>query len=443
MSPALYEFVSIDLPPLLAGTLASLACGLLGNFLVLRRMSLVGDAISHAILPGLVLAFILTGSRAPLPMFLGAAAAGLVTVLLIELLKRHTRIEPGAAMGVVFSVLFALGVLLLERGGARQVDLDADCVLNGVLETLFWLPPTDPASLLTWSTLADLPRQVWTLAIVATVVLLFVTLLFKELRIACFDPGLASSQGFPAGLINTLLMVLVAATCVASFEAVGSILVIAMLICPAASARMLTDRLGVQVALSGLISLACGVGGYLLGAFGPGWVGLEGSVSAAGMIAVLAGLFLGLATLFAPVHGVLARRIRRVRFSLRIAREDMLAALYRADEQGRRAAPAHEVLGHGHARPLALLALRIARSRRQVEGPATDLRLTEIGRAEARAIIRSHRQWETYLVDRGGLAPDHVHDAAMVLEHVRAPRSDDRLAPDTGVARDPHDRPIP
>ena len=153
--------IGLDLFPLLAGTLAAVTCGLLGNFLVLRRLSLMGDAISHSVLPGLVVAFLITSTRSPLVMLLGAALAGVATVVLVEMVKKLGRVEPGAAMGVVFSVLFALGVLLIEQAAARHVDLDADCVLHGQLETLIWYDaPASLAGLFQWSTLAATPRQV-------------------------------------------------------------------------------------------------------------------------------------------------------------------------------------------------------------------------------------------------------------------------------------------
>ncbi len=437
MNEGVYGFVSIDLPPLLAGTLACVTCAILGNYLVLRRMSLMGDAISHSVLPGLVIAFMLSGSRDPLPMFVGATIAGLFTVGLVELLRRYARVEPGAAMGVVFSVMFAMGVLLLERGAGRQVDLDADCVLNGVMETMIWFPPEEAGSLARWSTWVSLPRQVWTLGVVLLVVLAAVGMLFKELRIVAFDPGLATSQGFHAGLLNTLLMVLVACATVASFEAVGSILVIAMLICPAASARMLTDRLWVQVVLSVVLAAAAGITGYLLGAYAPTLLGLPAAVSASGMITVVAGVIMLLSVLFAPSHGTVARRFRRVRMSLRVAREDLLASLYRAEESG---AAARAVA----SRPVDAIVLRRAIARGQVRLANGVPALTDRGRDVARGIVRSHRLWESYLVERGGLAPDHVHGTAMRLEHLTDSASGARFEPpQPDSPTDPHARPIP
>lgn len=308
MSDAWYQFVSQDLPAMLTGTFAVLACGVLGNFLLLRRLALLGDAISHSVLPGLVGGFLLAGSRGRLPMFAGAAGAGLAAVVLVELVRRLARLESGAAMGVVFTVFFALGVVLIERAHARGVDLDPDCVLHGMLEAVFWFPPRQWDQLLSPATLALVPRELWTTGAVAGIAALFVTLFFKELRVATFDPELATALGFNARTLHLVLMLLVAAAVVAAFEAVGAILVVAMLVCPPAIARLLTDRLAAQVWMSALVSVVIGVGGYALA----GWVMpriLNGpDLNAAGMMATLAGVLLLAALLFSPRYGWLTRR---------------------------------------------------------------------------------------------------------------------------------------
>ncbi len=469
MSDAVYTFVSYDLPALLAAVLAVVSCALLGNFLVLRRMSLMGDAISHAVLPGLAAAFLLSGSRATMPMLLGAAAAGVVTVALVEVIKRLGRVESGAAMGVVFSVLFALGVLLISHvESLGQVDLDADCVLHGAPENIFWLPPGEWAEFWHWETfrpaldeegqqVSGVPRQVVTLGVVAIAVALFVGLFFKELRIASFDPALATSLGFPAGAIHFVLMILVAASVVASFEAVGSILVIAMLICPAATARLLTDRLLSQVVVSVAVALVTAVGGY--------WLGAWADVNIGGMMTVVSGALLMVTIVAAPRHGVLAKQVRSMALGVRIVREDLLAMLYRVEEAaameraeggsaqrgleaGRSAVPRRQILEGLGGGARARLALRSARRRGEIceadgEG-ATAYVLTDHGREAARQLVRTHRLWESYLVRELGLRPDHVHRTAMALEHVTDRRMERELTPQHGVpALDPHQRPIP
>ncbi len=311
MNLPLADVLTVDLPALLTGLLAALSCGLVGNFLVLRRQALLGDAMSHVVLPGIVAGFWLSGQIAPLPMMLGALAAALLAVGLIELVQRLGRIEPGAAMGVVFTVMFAAGVIMIERGGAANVHLDVEHALYGSLEAVIWIGPSDWASLTDRAVLAAAPRELKTLAAVTLALALTTVLFFKELRLCTFDPGLATSLGFPARWISFGLMVMVAVAAVAAFDAVGSILVIAMLICPAATARMLTDRLSRQIWISQLVAAVSAAAGYLLAAFGPPLLVGGAAVSAAGMIAVVAGLLQMAAMLLAPRHGVLAQRRRR------------------------------------------------------------------------------------------------------------------------------------
>lgn len=415
----------LDLFPLMAATLAALTCGLLGNFLVLRRQSLMGDALSHAVLPGLVIAFLITSSRNPLLMFGGAAVAGMVTVVLIELIKKLGRVEPGAAMGVVFSVMFALGVLLIEKAAASSVDLDADCVLYGQLETLVWFgaPPTF-AGLWSWDTLAAMPRQVTMLLVMLAMAIVFVSLLFKELRISAFDPGMATAQGIHAGLMHYLLMLFVAAATVASFEAVGSILVIAVLIAPAATARLLTDRLGSQILVSLVAAFICGMGGYLAATLIPAAFNAD-SVNAAGSMTVVAGLLVVLAAFFSPSHGIIARAMRRRRLGRDTAVDDLLAGLLRREEtpETRRLAAVHH-------------AVQIALGRGLVHQSNGDLQLTNTGREQAQSVLRKHRLWENYLVTEAGVSPDHVHETAEHLEHLG-------VEPDTAATTDPHGKPIP
>lgn len=445
MSPGLHLFISLDLPAMLTGTLAMVACGLLGNFLVLRRMSLLGDAVSHAVLPGLVAGFLITGSRATLPMFLGAAAAGVITVVLIEAIRRLGRMEPGAAMAVVFSTLFALGVLLIQQAHAEGVDLDPDCVLNGQLEAVFWSPPPDWGGVLRAALTGGLPRELLTLAGTALVAGAFVAMFFKELRVVSFDPALATSLGIRAGAMHFALMVLVAAAVVASFEAVGSILVIAALVCPPATARLLTDRLGTQIWLSLGLSIAAGMIGYLLAITAPSWLGGASSLSAAGMITVVSGGLLGLAIIAAPQHGILAKRLRHARTAVTVAREDLLSTLYRLEESaghhGLAAEKALLALGGGRT---ARKAVAQARSRAEVAHRGDLLVLTDRGRDRAQALVRAHRLWESFLVGELGLAADHVHPRAEMLKHITDPSMAARLkvGPASGKL-DPHGRPIP
>jgi manganese/zinc/iron transport system permease protein len=287
-------------------------------------MSMMGDAISHAVLPGLAAAFLLTGSRSSWAMFAGAVAVGVLTALFVQWVQGSGGVERGAAMGVVFTALFAVGLIMIVRGAAK-VDLDPGCVLYGSIEM-------SPLDLVNLGGLR-IPRPVLMLGAVFAVDALVVGLLYKELKITSFDPQLATTLGINANAMHYLLMTLVAVTTVACFESIGSILVIAMLIVPPAAAHLLTDRLGRTI----LLSMAIGVASSALGHWGaitlPAWLGFA-DTSTSGMMAVAAGGIFLVVVLLAPRHGVLSRVLHRAALRRRILREDVLGLLYRLEERG-------------------------------------------------------------------------------------------------------------
>ncbi len=299
------EWQSYDVWIVVAGALCAMACAVVGNFLVLRQMSMMGDAISHAVLPGLAIAFLVTGSRASLPMFAGAAAVGALTAVFTQWISRFGHVDRGAAMGIVFTTLFAGGLLLIAQA-ADHVDLDPGCVLYGAIE----LTPLDVLGTLHWGEAKiQVPRAVVVLGGAFLFNLLFVLLFFKELRISSFDPELSTTLGFSARTMHYLLMIVVAITAVASFEAVGSIIVIAMLVVPAAAAHLLTDKLGAMIAWSLAIAAFSAIAGHAAALTVPRWFGFA-DTSTSGMMAVTAGLVFMLAAVFAPKHGWIARRFQ-------------------------------------------------------------------------------------------------------------------------------------
>jgi manganese/zinc/iron transport system permease protein len=306
----LATFFQIDFPAAATALFAALVCALAGNFLVLRREALLGDALSHAVLPGIVAGFLLSGTRNALPMIFGAVGAAVVAAVLVHFVRRYGRVEPGAALGVVFTVMFALGVVMLEQGAAHRVDLDPDCVLYGQLETILWLAASGPESLADPSALAQLPRQFVTLVATFAILAALTAWFWKEIQISTFDPELATSLGIPASIFRFGVTLAAAIATVVSFEAVGSILVVAMIVCPAAAARLLVNRYGAQLAVSLMLAATAAVAGYVAAAFGPGLLGSESSLSAAGMIAVLSGILLGAAAIIwrvrhrsrSPIH---------------------------------------------------------------------------------------------------------------------------------------------
>ncbi len=297
------HWTSLDTWITATGVLAAVACALPGCFLVLRRMSMMGDAISHAVLPGLAAAFLVTGSRASLPMFIGAVVCGIVTALGTEWVRRRGRVDHGAAMGVVFTSLFALGLVLIVRG-ADKVDLDPGCVLYGAIE-LTPLHTIAVAGL-------ELPRAFVQLGVVALLNLAVIALFYKELKITSFDPEHADALGISSARMHELLMVLTAVTAVAAFESVGSILVVAMLIVPAATAHLLTDRLAGMLAAAAVIAALAAGGGHLAAITLPQLIGYD-DTNTAGMMAVVAGALLVGAIVFGPRRGLVRMALRRGR----------------------------------------------------------------------------------------------------------------------------------
>ncbi|WP_269540579.1 metal ABC transporter permease [Cerasicoccus fimbriatus] len=288
------------------GALAAIACALPGCFLLLRGMSMMGDAISHAVLPGLAVAFLVTGARASFTMFIGAAVVGVLTAVFTQWISTLGKVDRGASMGIVFTTLFAMGLLLIVQA-ADHVDLDPSCVLYGNIE---WTTLDVAWEFTLGETLIEVPRAAVVLGAVTLLNLLITIAFFKELKISSFDPELATTQGINAQLMHYLLMTQVAITTVAAFEVVGSIIVIAMLITPAATAHLLTDRLGLMLLLSAIIgALSAGIG-HLLAIVLPPLMGYSATTTS-GMMAVTTGLFFIAAWLFAPRYGWITRLLQR------------------------------------------------------------------------------------------------------------------------------------
>lgn len=259
----------------LASVLSAVPLAVLGVFLYLRRMSLIADALAHVALLGIVLAFLVSGSLAGPVMVLGAAAVGLVAAVGIEALARRPQVRSDAAIGIVFTVLFAAGVILLSTT-VRDAHIDTQCVLFG-------------------NVLGISDRALWMLGVIAPVVLVLVAVFYRWLAVSSFDATLAAGIGIPVGALHYGLMTAVSVTTVASFEAVGAILAIAMIIVPAASAHLLADRLWAMLLIA--------VGHALISALAGMYAAIWFDTSAAGAIVVVGGLLYAVAFLFAPRHG--------------------------------------------------------------------------------------------------------------------------------------------
>jgi ABC-type Mn2+/Zn2+ transport system permease subunit/Mn-dependent DtxR family transcriptional regulator len=399
--------------------LAAVVLGVLGCFVVLRRMALIGDALSHAVLPGVVVALLLTGSTGVAGLLLGALLAGLLTAVLVNVLSRYSRTKEDSAIGIVFTALFALGVILISSL-PRGTHFDLKCFLFG-----------DP--------LAVGPDDFWMMAAIGAVVLAVVGLLYHPLKLVSFDPVVAAAMGVPVAFLHYLLMGMLSATVVAGLKATGVVLVVAMLITPASAAYQLSNRLGVMLALSGLFGAVSAAAGMSL-AF------VTNAPTGPAMV-VVATLLFALAMLLSPSHGLVFDWLRRRRLGQHMAEEDLLRVVYRLNEtppaEGGPSATIADVarLTHLGLRRIDWL-LRKRSVRELVQVQEGRVMLTEAGSRRAAEMVRAHRLWESYLADEAKLFPEFIHEEADRLEH--AHELADEVDAELGhPQRDPHGSVIP
>ncbi len=431
---------------IVAGSLCAIAASLLGNFLVLRRLSLMGDAISHSVLPGIAAAFLFSGTRGSVVVLIGAASMGLLTVWLTELIRKYGKVEESAAIGVVFTSLFAVGLIMMVRAGDK-IDLDPSCVLYGNLEMIILEKVATP--------FGEVPQVVVTISVVCLLNALCIAVFFKQWQLSTFDPLLSQAQGISPTLFHYMLASLVAVTCIASFEAVGNILVVAMLVVPAATAFLLCKQLHAMILVSVVIGTASAITGHMLAISVPVAFGFK-SVNSAAMMAVASGIFLVIAVIASPKAGVLVRLIEQRTVARKIIGEDILALLYRHSERRMKNnnIPIPENRSVLTKRDIAVQ-LKITLQRLSsvtselvrngwVSMSQTSVALTDKGHRVAQNLIRSHRLWEQYLSVEVNASDARLHAQAESLEHFTNSSMRDKLDAETGQSMlDPHGRSIP
>jgi manganese/zinc/iron transport system permease protein len=300
----------------LIATVVAVACALPGVFLVLRGMAMISDAISHTVLLGIVLGYFLLGDLHSPWLLVAAALTGVFTVSLIELVQRTGLVKQDAAIGLVFPALFSVAVILISRF-ARGVHLDADAVLLGELA----FAPFDRLEILG----LDLPRALVVMSVLLLVNVIFIVLFYKELKLSTFDAGLAAALGFMPGLLHYGLMTLVSFTAVGAFDTVGAVLVVALMVTPAAAAYLLTDDLRRMLLLSAVIAVAGALGGY--------WLARGLNANIAGSMATMTGLLFVVAWLAAPQRGLVALALRRRRQKWEFAQTMLAIHLFNHEQQ--------------------------------------------------------------------------------------------------------------
>lgn len=409
---------------LLGSMLLGICCGLMGAFLVVRKLALMGDALSHAVLPGVALGFLWSMTKDPVAIFVGATAAGLLGAGTVQLLKNTTKHKEDAALGFVLASFFGVGICLFTMiqnlpGGSKS---GLDKFMFGQAAALG-------------------SGDVWLLAVVTLLCVGWVGFFYKEFLVTSFDAGFARSCGLPVQALHYMLMLLLAFAIVSALQAVGVVLVSAMLVIPAASAFLLTDRFGLMLALAAGFGMLAGAAGSFFSFVGR-------NLPTGPFMVLAAALVFALALFFAPRHGIVARLWRRHARSARIRRENTLKALYHVlESEGFRgeSVTAHDLAQH-RRETLEEAGRQIVALKRAglVTGSAEAVTFTPDGWQRASEIVRNHRLWELYLTHAAQISPDHVHEDAERIEHVLGEDTVRQLERRLNYAkRDPHGKEIP
>ena len=401
---------------LAASSMVGIMCGALGAFIVLRNMSLIGDALSHAILPGIVVAFVLF-HYSPLAFFAGATIAGVVSAIGITWIQQVVKTKNDAAIGIVFTAMFSLGVIGISALSKNEgVHLDLKDFLFGNVLTV-----SDQDLMLTAS--------------VTLFVLMSIAVFYRHLFLSTFQEVIAQTMGISVKFVHYFLMLLLSFAVVASLRTVGVILVVAMLITPASTALLLSDKLRNVVLLSSFIGLLASVSGFVVSIV---WQTTPGPA-----MAVMATLIYLVAAIFAPGKGVLAKWLSKRSQQFKVEAEDLVKLGYKLELSGALStdnlADATGIRGGRLQRHLRRLSDQGLISRQH-----NTLHLSPAGSKLANKLIRAHRLWETYLVNQVGLGAGQIHEDAEVYEHVLTEEMLDDMDRELGYPKeDPHGSPIP
>lgn len=412
LEPVQYEFIQ---RALIASVTIGISCGLIGTYIMLRRMSLIGDALAHAVLPGVVVSFMVAG-KSEVALFIGAVVSGILTVLLIGFVNRNSKIKEDTSIGIIFTGAFALGILLVSQ--LKQVHIDLSSYLFG--------------DVLGVST-GDITLSM----IIMVVIILCIVLFYKQLLLTSFDPTMAMTIGISTTLVHYMLMTLLSMSIVAGLQSVGVILIIAMLITPPATAYLLSNNLKKILLLSAMFGTISAITGlYLSYHFN--------FASGASIVLVAVALFM-LAFLFSPKEGVVTKLIRRRSASKMVLIEDVIKLSYRFKDE-----PGKTELVDKIANELGISNSRVEAAIKTLIGKDLMLRtngtynLTDEGVKYALRLVRTHRLWETYITNKNVVDIEHIHPEAEKVEHVLTEDMVDELDEELGFPeKDPHGSEIP
>jgi manganese/zinc/iron transport system permease protein len=424
----LIEFLSFRDPSVLSVTIGAIlltaSSAVVGTFTFLKKKALVGDAVAHSVLPGICLAFLLSGTKNPIFLIGGAFATGWISLLLVDKISMRSKLKEDTAIALILSVFFGLGILLLtyiqHSGNAAQTGLD---------------------SFLFGKAAALVGQDLLVFGVVAVVLLLAVTLFFKELKLIAFDPAFARALGLPVYGIDLLLTTLTVLAVVTGIQAVGVVLMAAMLITPAAAARFWTDDALHMTLLAATLGALSGLAGAFVSYAAP-------AMPTGPWIVMVVSVLAMLSFFFAPRRGIVSRWFQQRQLQHTILDENVLKALYHlgeADDDMFRDRSLEQIIARRFfpRRPLRRALQRLQR-RKLVQRRNGTWRFTKAGQQKGQRMVRLHRLWELYLSRYLEIAPDHVHEDAETIEHILTPELEQELARQLDFPeRDPHQSKIP
>ncbi len=408
----------------IGAVLLSISSALVGTFTFLKKKSLVGDAVAHAVLPGICLAFILSGDKDPLWIIIGAFISGWISILSIDFITQNSKIKEDTAIGLVLSVFFGFGIMLLvaiqHSGNPNQ---------SGLANFLFG----NAASLI--------GKDLWTFSILSIILVIAVGVFYKEFKLVTFDRQFAMTIGMPVRLIEFLLSTLVVLAIVAGIQAIGVVLMAAMLITPAASARFWTDRLFFMLFLSAVFAAFSSIIGSYISFLAP-------SMPTGPWIVVIISGIAMISFFLAPEKGILSKWYRKRSNRIKILEENILKTFYLLGENSSELSTGRKVEDLNQRRSWKTNDLKSGLQRLRNQGylikKGDSWFLTGIGASKGQRVVRLHRLWELYLTEYLKIAPDHVHEDAETIEHVITPDLEKSIMQKLGFPElDPHRSKIP
>lgn len=425
---SLFEFLSFSDPNIRYVTFGSIlltaSSAIVGAFTFLNKKSLAGDAIAHAVLPGICLGFLLSGTRNPAILITGAFITGWISLVLVDYLSTKTRIKEDTAIGLVLSVFFGIGVLLLtviqKTGNAAQSGLDH--FLFGKAAAL-------------------VGQDLMIFSVVAVVLLVAVFLLFKEFTLLAFDKDFARAAGLPVRTIELIMTSLIVLAVVIGIQAVGVVLMAAILITPAAAARFWTDKIKTMFVLASVFGALSGLTGAYISYVAP-------SMPTGPWIVIVVSTIAFISFFLAPKKGIISRMLRQSMIRKTINDENVLKTFYQLGEENRnffiQRYPDEIMRKRNFEEDMLPKVLRRLRSQGYLQRTGNLWGLTEEGKTRGQRVVKIHRLWELYLTKYLHIAPDHVHDDADTIEHLLTPELEEKLEKLLEYPKtDPHKSEIP